>query len=55
MAIHDTHRAESTVTGGRQFDESAEAGFTWRSRLIAVQSLCAVAALVLTVAAPWKW
>jgi hypothetical protein len=43
------------VTGGQQFHEADEQGFTMRSKLIAVQSLCALAALVLTVAAPWKW
>jgi hypothetical protein len=26
-----------------------------KSKLIALQSLCAVGALVLTMAAPWKW
>ena len=26
-----------------------------KSKLIAFQSLCAVGALVLTMAAPWKW
>ena len=55
MAIHSTHRAETVVTGEAQFDESATAGFTMRSKFIAAQSLCAIAALVLTVAAPWKW